>query len=69
MTTYNQHKLTTGTASNIETLRMEFTKLHLLIEEFVPTSRERAVALTNLEQAAMWAVKAAVVTDPASVEV
>jgi hypothetical protein len=33
-------------------------ELILYIEENVPNNRRRAIALTNYEQAAMWAVKA-----------
>ena len=39
-------------------LRQAFSDLHDIVEGHCPDSRERAVALTQLEQAALWAVKA-----------
>jgi hypothetical protein len=38
-----------------EKLREEAKKLAMSITQFCPPSRERALALTNLEQAMMWA--------------
>jgi hypothetical protein len=48
-------------------IREAFTVLHNVIQEVAPNSREKSVALTDLESAAMWAVKAVVINDPASV--
>lgn len=44
----------------ITPLREQFFLLWDHIKKNVPDSRERSLAITNLEQAAMWAVKAAV---------
>lgn len=44
----------------IEELRDEFRVLHERILKKVPACRERSLAITNLEQTAMWAIKAAV---------
>lgn len=45
------------TASEMERVRGRFADLLALIENVVPTSREKSLAITNLEQAAMWANK------------
>ena len=41
----------------------EAMKRHAAVIEKLPASRRRSVALTNLETASMWAVKAAVCGD------
>lgn len=40
----------------IEGLRGEFIELGELIEDICPSTRERSLAITNLEQSLMWAV-------------
>lgn len=50
----------------IAELREAFSKLHDDIERLAPPSREKSVALTNLETTAMWAIKAVVCNDPES---
>lgn len=40
----------------IEALREDFIELAESIEDVCPESRERSLAITNLEQALMWAV-------------
>lgn len=65
--TYNYHKPSADGLAKITELRREFSKLHDKIEELAPASRERSVALTNLETTAMWAIKAVVTNDPESV--
>lgn len=37
------------------TIRDRAKELALLIDEFCPDSREKSVAMTNLEQTVMWA--------------
>lgn len=64
--TYAYHRPTAATLKTITELREMFSALHAKIEELVPLSRERSVALTNLETSAMWAIKAAVSNDPES---
>jgi len=44
--------------SKINDLREAFLKLHELIENLCPKSREQSVVFTHLETAAMWATKA-----------
>lgn len=65
--TYAYHKPGEGGLAKITTLREAFSKMHELIQSIAPASRETSVALTNLETAAMWAIKAVVCNDPESV--
>jgi len=62
--TYAHHKPSPMSVAKIQLLRLALAKLHETIEGLAPPSRERAVALTNLETTAMWAIKAIVVNDP-----
>lgn len=41
-------------------IRQRFLDLAVAIDDLLPASRERSVALTNLDQARMWACNAAV---------
>lgn len=50
----------------INALRHVFSDLKHVIEAHCPPSRERSVALTELETSAMWAIKSVVFNDPAS---
>jgi hypothetical protein len=50
----------------ITVLREQFSTVKRTIESTCPASRERSVAITELETAAMWAIKAVVFNDPAS---
>ena len=67
--TYAYHKPSDGGVAKIAQLRRAFSDLQTLIEELAPNSRERSIAVTNLESAAMWAIKAVVCNDPESVAV
>lgn len=64
---YNHHKPSADGLDKIGRLRKAFSSLHDLIESLAPSSRERSIALTELETSAMWAIKAVVVNDPESV--
>jgi len=64
--TFAYHKPSDVSLGKITRLRAAFTVLKQTIEETAPPSRERAVALTELETAAMWAIKSVVSNDPAS---
>jgi hypothetical protein len=64
--TYAYHKPSSAGLKAIKNLREAFSSVHELIEEVAPNSRERSVAITSLETAAMWAIKAVVFNDPAS---
>jgi hypothetical protein len=69
---YAYHKPSPEGLSKITRLREHFSEGERLIREVCvdaegkPT-RQQAIALTNNEQTAMWAIKAVVFNDPASV--
>lgn len=65
--TYAYHKPSPESLEKIALLRKAFSEIHDLCADNAPQSRELSVALTNLEQAAMWAIKAIVCNDPESV--
>lgn len=65
--TYAYHKPSEKGLETIRVLREAFSTLHLGISANCPDSREKSVALTNLETTAMWAIKAVVCNDPESV--
>lgn len=64
--TYAYHKPSGDAMLQIKHLREHFSDLHDLIESICPQSRERSVALTELETSAMWAIKSIVLNDPRS---
>lgn len=49
----------------IEDLRAKIIELDDLIQEIVPPTRERSIALTKLEEVRMWAVKGIAIQYPA----
>lgn len=65
--TFAYHKPSDSGLEKITKIRNAFSDLQDLIESLCPASREKAVALTNLETTAMWAIKAVVSNDPESV--
>lgn len=64
--TFAYHKPSQEGLDKITELRQAFSDLTEVIQSVCPYSRERAVALTELETAAMWAVKSVVFNDPES---
>ena len=64
--TYAYHKPSPDGLNTITGLRKAFSSVHNLIENIAPESRERSIAITHLETAAMWAIKAVVFNDPQS---
>jgi hypothetical protein len=52
------HAPTEDQAAKYVVIRDEAKKLAYVIDTFVPNSREKSLAMTNLEQAVMWANKA-----------
>jgi hypothetical protein len=64
--TYQYHKPSADGLDKIQKLREAFSALHDLVEEVAPASRERSIALTELEGSAMWAIKSVVCNDPES---
>lgn len=65
---FTSHKATPESQAKIKALREKFTELEALIRDCSSTSREQSVALTHLETAAMWSVKATVAGDPVNDE-
>lgn len=61
------HKPSERGLEQINRLRLAFSDVKRAIEETCPDSRQKSVALTELETSAMWAIKAVVFNDPASV--
>jgi hypothetical protein len=64
---YAYHAPSIEGLKKINKLREAFSDLERLINDTCPTSRHKSVAITNLENAAMWAIKAVVFNDPDSV--
>lgn len=64
--TFAYHKPGADGLDKIRALREAFSVVKTAIDEIAPPSREKSVALTELETAAMWAVKAVVFNDPSS---
>ena len=60
------HKPSVKGAFAIDHLRTVFSEAARVVESTCPESRQRAIALTELETAAMWAIKAVVFNDPES---
>jgi hypothetical protein len=60
------HKPSVLGLADIQKLREAFSALDEVIRHVCPDSRERNVALTELETSAMWAVKSVVYNDPLS---
>ena len=65
--TFAYHKPGAAGLEKIAKLREAYSTLHELVTELAPGTRERAIALTNLEESGMWAIKAVVCNDPESV--
>ena len=64
---YKRHKLSNPKGLfNASALQVDFSRLHDEIEKRVPESRERAVAITHLENAFLWAIRAIEQNDPES---
>lgn len=61
------HQPSVDGLARITALREAFSDVKACIEAACPESRQRSVALTELETSAMWAIKAVVFNDPASV--
>ena len=63
---YAYHKPSGEGLRRITELREVFSAAQRAIDFNCVDSRQKSVAITNLEQAAMWAIKAVVFNDPAS---
>ena len=50
--------------NKINSLREAFSHVESVIDRTCPNSRQKSVAITDLETTAMWAIKAVVFNDP-----
>ena len=64
--TYAYHSPSPDSLALITKIRTAASFLDDVITTCAPASRERSVAITKLEEAAMWAIKAVVCNDPSS---
>ena len=64
--TFAFHKPSTEGLQRVRHLRDQYSALSLTLISVCPPSRQLAVALTELETSAMWAIKAVVFDDPDS---
>lgn len=64
--TFAYHKPSVESLSKITNLRVAFSNLKYIIDQTCPNSREKSVAVTELETSAMWAIKSVVCNDPES---
>ena len=64
---YAYHKPSEEGLKKITVLRESYSRLQADIEACCPNSRQKSVAITELETSAMWAIKAVVFNDPNSV--
>jgi len=63
---FRYHKPSRAGVERIENVRQACRDLESVLLEHVPPGRELSLALTKLEEAAMWANKAIVLGDPDS---
>ncbi|AWP28729.1 hypothetical protein [Paenibacillus sp. Cedars] len=52
---FSYHEPTPGQPEIYQAIRKKAKELAYLIDDLAPGSREKSLALTNLEQAVMWA--------------
>lgn len=64
---YAYHKPSAEGMDRVNKLREHFSAGERLINEVCNEPRRRAIAITNNEQTAMWAIKAVVFSDPGAV--
>lgn len=55
---FDTHEIDAEQAKHISDVRELTKQLAYLIKNEIPSSREKALAMTNLEQTQMWAIKA-----------
>ena len=60
------HKPSEDGFQKISRLREAFSLVQRAIQDNCPESRQKSVAITELETSAMWAIKAVVFNDPKS---
>lgn len=64
--TFAHHTPTPAAVDVIAEVRRGFSTLYEHLLAACPMSRERSLALTGLEESAMWAIKSIVLNDPGS---
>lgn len=64
--TFAYHKPGERGRERLEQIREAYSELKQAVERLCPASRERSVAITELETSAMWATKSIVLNDPES---
>ena len=65
--TFAYHKPSAEGLKRITNLRIRFSQVEDTVKLMCPDSRSRSIALTELETAAMWAIKSVVFNDKDSV--
>jgi hypothetical protein len=63
---YAYHKPSADGLARITRLREIFSMAERAIQDACPNSRQKSIAITELETSAMWAIKAVVFNDPES---
>lgn len=66
---FASHRPSSEGVEKLKRVRLAFSQLIDVLEAECPMSRERSVAVTHLESASMWAVKAITHNDPNAVVV
>lgn len=61
--TFMHHTPSADGMEKIKVLRKAYADLNKVIDELVPNSRQKSVAITELETSAMWAIKGVIFTD------
>ena len=51
-------ELTDSQKDRVDLVRMNFTQLYNYLDSEIPTSREKSLYITKMEEACMWAIKA-----------
>lgn len=64
---FAQHSTSPGGGEAITDLRRAYSVLEAILNELVPNSREKSIALTDLETSAMWAIKGVAHNEPEGV--
>jgi hypothetical protein len=63
---YAYHKPSEDGLARITAIREAYSTIERIIRDNCPDSRQKSVAITELETSAMWAIKAVVFNDPHS---
>ena len=61
-------QLTDKQKDSIQLIRQNFTQLYDYLDSEIPTSREKSLYTTKMEEACMWAVKAVSAYEPVNFE-